>query len=149
MFRPSQINELRTPAEILIPTTEDYLGVITKTFPESGEQIFVNFKSKGGTETTVNGVYSVLDTAEIVTWYDPRITSDCRIKIGSDLYEVKVGFNLSENVTSQFLIYGAKASITGVPYRPPDMKLWNAIFGSAVTKRIEEIQRNVFEEILK
>ncbi len=63
--------------------------------------------------------------------------------------EVKVGFNLSENVTSQFLIYGAKASITGVPYRPPDMKLWNAIFGSAVTKRIEEIQRNVFEEILK
>ncbi len=89
MFRPSQINELRTPAEILIPTTEDYLGVITKTFPESGEQIFVNFKSKGGTETTVNGVYSVLDTAEIVTWYDSRITSDCRIKIGSDVYEVK------------------------------------------------------------
>lgn len=63
--------------------------------------------------------------------------------------EVKVGFDLSETVTSQFLIYGAKESVTGVPYRKPDMALWNAIFGSAVTRRIEEIQRSVFEEILK
>lgn len=89
MFRPNQINELRTPAELLIPTTEDYLGTITKTYPETGKIIFVNFKSKGGTETTVNGVYSVLDTAEIVTWYYPLITAGCRIKIGSDLYEIK------------------------------------------------------------
>lgn len=89
MFRPAQINELRTPAELLIPTYSKYNGVQKKTFPESGDLIFVNFKSKGGTESVVNGVYSVINTAEIVTWFDPRIKSDCRIKIDSDLYEIK------------------------------------------------------------
>lgn len=89
MFRPKQIDELRTPAELLIPTYSTYNGVKKKNFSDNGELFFVNFKSRGGTETVVNGVYSVIDTAEIVTWYDPKIKSDCRIKIGSDLYEIK------------------------------------------------------------
>ena len=89
MFRPAQINELRTPAELLIPSYSKYNGVEKKKFPESGDLIFVNFKSKGGTESVVNGIYSVINTAEIVTWFDPRIKSDCRIKINSDLYEIK------------------------------------------------------------
>lgn len=62
--------------------------------------------------------------------------------------EVKVGFNLSDDVASQFLILGAKEAETGVPYRAPDMRLWNAIHGSAVTKKVEEIQKKVFEEEL-
>ena len=89
MFRPKQIDELRTPAELLIPTYSTYNGVKKKNFPEDGDLFFVNFKSRGGTDSVVNGVYSVIDTAEIVTWYDPKIKSDCRIKIGSDLYEIK------------------------------------------------------------
>ena len=63
MFRPTQINNLRTPATLLIPEYSKYNGVTKKTFPESGPLIYVNFKSKGGTETVVNGVYSVLNTA--------------------------------------------------------------------------------------
>lgn len=64
--------------------------------------------------------------------------------------EVKVGFDLTKDVASQFLIYGAKASATGVPYRAPDMRLWNAIFGSEVKKKVAEIQREVFErELMK
>lgn len=89
MFRPVQINELRTPAELLVPSYSEYNGVAKKTYPESGELIFVNFKSRGGTETVVNGVYSVLDTAEIVTWFRDDIKSDCAIKIDSDIYEIK------------------------------------------------------------
>ena len=89
MFKPPGINELRTVAELLIPTISDFRGVKTKVYPETGDELFVNFKSKGGTETVVNGVYSVLDTAEIVTWYDERITAACRFKIGSKIYEVK------------------------------------------------------------
>ena len=89
MFRPNQIDEIRTVAELLIPTYTKYNGVTKKTFPESGDLIFVNFKSKGGTETVVNGVYSVINTADIVTWFDPRIKSDCAFKIGSDVYEIK------------------------------------------------------------
>lgn len=88
-YRPPEINELRTPAELLIPTYSKYNGVTKKTFPESGDLIYVNFKSKGGTESVVNGVYSVINTANIVTWFDPRIKSDCAIKIGSDIYQIK------------------------------------------------------------
>ena len=89
MFRPTQINNLRTPAELLIPTYSKYNGVTKKTFSDKGEPIFINFKSKGGTEQVVNGVYSVINTAEIVTWYRPDIKSDCQIKIGSNIYEIK------------------------------------------------------------
>lgn len=89
MFRPSQINELRTPAELLTPTLKKYNGVTTKVYPETGALIYINFKSKGGTDNVVNGVYSVINTAEIVTWFRPDIKSNCRIKIGSDIYEVK------------------------------------------------------------
>ena len=64
--------------------------------------------------------------------------------------EIRVGFDLRKEVASQFLIYGAKASVTGTPYRPPDMKLWNAIFGSQTKKKVAEIQSEVFgRELLK
>lgn len=89
MFRPAQINELRTPAELLIPSYSKYNGVSKKSFPDKGELIFINFKSRGGTDSVVDGVYSVIDTAEIVTWYDPRIKSDCRIRVESDVYDIK------------------------------------------------------------
>ena len=70
MFRPTQINNLRTPATLLIPECSRYNGVTKKTCPESGPLIYVN-------------------TAEIVTWFRSDIKSDCRIKIDSDLYDIK------------------------------------------------------------
>jgi hypothetical protein len=89
MFRPVGINELKTPALLFTPTTEKYNGVRTKVYPENGDLIFVNFKTKGGTETVVDGVYRVIDTAEITTWWNPNIKSDSRIEIDSNIYEVK------------------------------------------------------------
>lgn len=70
-----------TPALILQPTYESQKGVLIKTYTEDdGIQIFCNWKTYGGTESVSNGVYSVLDTAQIETWYRPEIKSDCRIK---------------------------------------------------------------------
>lgn len=89
MFRPKGIDELRTPAELLVPTYSRYNGVKKKSFPDRGIPMFVNFKSKGGTESVVNGVYSVINTADIETWFDPRIKSDCAFRIGSDVYQIK------------------------------------------------------------
>ena len=83
MYRPKQMNELRTPAELLTPTYTRYNGVETPAYPATGELIYCNFKSYGGTETTVNGVISVVDTALIVTWYRSDIKADCRIKLES------------------------------------------------------------------
>lgn len=55
-----------------------------------GRPFFGSFKTYGGTETTVNGLYAVEDTATIETWYNPDIYSDCRIAIAgtSKVYEV-------------------------------------------------------------
>lgn len=66
---------------LLIPTSEIKTGVRVKTFPSlsDGERINASFKTFGGTETTENGVYSVVDTAVVETWYRPDIKADCRI----------------------------------------------------------------------
>ena len=81
MYRPNAINELRTPVKLLIPTTTKYNGVSTQTYPNDSDIIlFVNWKTYGGTETTVNGLISIIDTAEITTWYRPDIAANCRLK---------------------------------------------------------------------
>ena len=77
MYRPKAINELRTPVKLLVPTYTRYNGVATPTYPKDGDVIFVNWKTYGGTEQTVNGVYSIRDTADITTWYRPDIKANC------------------------------------------------------------------------
>lgn len=81
IYRDKNAQEMRTPVKLLIPTgTERYNGVSRTVYPADGDVIFVNWKSYGGTETNVNGVYSIIDTAVITTWYRPDITANCRIK---------------------------------------------------------------------
>jgi len=90
IYSAKAINELRTAVQLLVPgTAEKYNGVRRSAYPQSGDVIFVNWKSRGGTEGTVNGVYSILDTAEVVTWYRPDIRSDCRLKLEDGrIYEI-------------------------------------------------------------
>ena len=90
MYKPKSIKELRTPAQLLIPAyttgspavATKYNGVVVPQYPLTGETIYINFKSYGGTESAVNGVISVIDTALITTWYRPDIKANCRIKSG-------------------------------------------------------------------
>lgn len=79
-YRPPMYDR---PLLLLIPTTEKILGVVTKTFPDPKDGILFHgsFKTYGGTETTVNGVYSVEDTANIETWFRPDIVSGARIHV--------------------------------------------------------------------
>ena len=79
MFRPKEIDNLDCAMRLLIPTYSKVNGVNTKNYPETGALFFANFKTYGGTERDVNGVYSIEDTADIVTWYRPDIKSDCRV----------------------------------------------------------------------
>ena len=104
-YRPKEIDELRTAVELLIPTYKDYNGVKNKVYPKTGKTIFVNFKSKGGTDVESNGVLSVLDTAEVVTWFDPEIKSDCAIKLDSGaIYEIK-GEPENVGLQSQYIMF--------------------------------------------
>lgn len=84
---------------LLVPAYEKVLGVESKTFPDVADGIPFNgnFRTFGGTERDVNGVYSIEDTAIVETWYDPAIKSDCRIAIRDSgaVYEI---VNEPENV---------------------------------------------------
>lgn len=93
-----------TAAELLIPTVTQTKGVGVKTYPAQGIRINVSFKTYGGTEVAQDGVYAVVDTANIETWYRSDITSACRIKILATgrFYEV-IGTPENIDMRNQFL----------------------------------------------
>ncbi len=103
-FKPSA--PFTAAMKLLQPTYSKVKGVETKEFPapENGLLFYGNFKTYGGTEQTVNGVYSIIDTAEVETWFRPDIKSDCRVYVpdNNGIYEV-----MSEpeniNLRNQFL----------------------------------------------
>ena len=74
----------------------------------------MNWKSRGGTETTVNGVVSILDTAIVTTWYRSDITSGCRLKLEDGrIYDVvSEPENIEErNIFLQFKVQRAKGGV--------------------------------------
>ena len=87
MYRPKE--PFAVPMALYIPTTTTSKGSAKKTYPKTGVQIFCRFRTFGGTETTVNGVLVVENTATVETWYRPDIKSDCVLKDVSGLsYEI-------------------------------------------------------------
>lgn len=56
-----------------------------------------SFRTFGGTERDVNGLYSIEDTATVETWYRPDITSDCRVAVAGTnaVYDI---FGEPENI---------------------------------------------------
>lgn len=55
--------------ELLIPTYGREKAVDTKIYPDTGIRLNCSFKTYGGSEQQVNGIYSVVDTANVETWY--------------------------------------------------------------------------------
>lgn len=94
--------EFRTAVKLLSPTaSEKVLGVTRAQGYEDKGVIFCTWKSYGGTEQTVNGVYSIVDTATVTTWYRPDITADCRLqREDGAVYEI---INEPENLEMQNL----------------------------------------------
>lgn len=98
------------PVELFVPTYTSSKGVQKKTFPKTGERLNCSMKTYGGTETTENGVYTVLDTAQVETWYRPDIKADCRIKVLStgSVYEV-IGRPENIDMRNQFIRFKVRA----------------------------------------
>ena len=99
-----------TAAELFIPTYKTEKGVQYKEYPENGIKFFCSFKTYQGTETTINDLYTVLDTAQVETWFRPDIKADCRLKIleTGDVYEV-IGKPENINMRNQFLKFKVQA----------------------------------------
>ena len=83
--------EIKNPIPLILLTPisiKKINGVNKKEYPLIEDALinlfFGSFKTYGGTEKNINGIYSIEDTANIETWYRPDITSDCRIARASD-----------------------------------------------------------------
>lgn len=99
-----------TAIELLIPTYTVKKGVRVKAFPDKGIRLNCSFKTYGGSEYTVNGMYAILDTAWIETWYRPDIEADCRIKVlqTGRVYEIMIPPE-NVNMRNQFSRFKVKA----------------------------------------
>ena len=99
-----------TAIKLLIPTYTTSKGVSVKSYPQTGIRLNCSFKTYGGTETTVNGLYSVIDTADVETWYRPDIKADCRIKVLSTGEEYEI-IDKPENIDmrNQFVRFKVRA----------------------------------------
>ena len=105
------------PLVLLIPKAANQItGVNKKEYPTIEEALSIkdknnnsgSFKSYGGTEKTVNGVYSIEDTANIETWYRPDIKANCRVALESgEIYDI-MGEPEDINRRHQFLKFKVK-----------------------------------------
>ena len=93
---------------LLVPTEKIIKGTVKKTFEAEKEPFFCSFKTFGGTETNVNGITVVENTAVIETWYDPRITSECAIRVNDIDYEI-LGTPENINMRNQYLKFKIRA----------------------------------------
>ena len=80
--------------KLLKPIETKVKGVVKKTFPDPDtikEVFFADFKTYGGSEYMSNDVYTVFDTGTVRTWYNPEITSDCRVYLcdTGEVFEIK------------------------------------------------------------
>lgn len=104
------------PLVLLTPTYKNISGVNKPSYPtiqealdvkdEKGNRLnlfFGSFKTYGGTERDVNGVYSIEDTANIETMYRPDIKANCRIaREDGATYDI-IGEPENINMRNQFL----------------------------------------------
>lgn len=99
-----------TAISLLIPEYTYVKGVKKKTYPASGIALNCSFKTYGGTESNVNGLLSVIDTATVETWFRPDIKPDCRILIlaTGEVYEV-IGKPENIDMRNQFLRFKVRA----------------------------------------
>lgn len=90
MIRLAKGAQKTTPYMRLVATKTLVNGVTVKTYEPDGIVHLCNFSTYGGTERDVNGLLSVEDTAQVVTWYEPNLKSgDCiRILTTNVDYEI-------------------------------------------------------------
>ena len=111
-FKPSLFS---TAMYFFTPTYSSVGGVRKKTFPKDGVLFFGSFKTYGGTEKNVDGLYSIIDTANVETWYRPDITSDCEISLADTGERFQI-INEPENINrrNQFLKFKVRRVKGGV-----------------------------------
>lgn len=107
-YKPSA--PFNVQATLQVPTTKTIKGVKKKIY-EKKDNIFISFRTFGGTETQSNDTVMVENTGTIETWYRPDIKADCRIIIDNLPYEI-LGTPENISMRNQYLKFKVRA-ITG------------------------------------
>ena len=114
MYRPDLSN--MKPLLLLKPISyEQKQGVTKKIFLtlEEARKIednifFGTFKSYGGSEKIINGVYSIEDTATIECYFRDDIKSECRIALENDIVYEIINEPEDINLNHQYLKFKVK-----------------------------------------
>ena len=98
-YMPNEIKQLNTPMKLIVVDKYEKTNGVSKPIYKDAVDpiIFCNFKTFGGKEVVNNGRYVIEDTANIVTWYRPDITSDCLLVRLSDNATFEI-LNEPENI---------------------------------------------------
>lgn len=96
------------PFFLMVPNEVTIKGVRKKVYTKIEKPFYCSFKTFGGTEKVINGIVSVEDTATIETWYDPRISSDCKIEVSGLEYDI-LGTPENINMRNQWLRFKVRA----------------------------------------
>lgn len=95
------------PAELLNPKEKTEKGCVKKLYIKI-DDIYISFRTFGGTETVKNDILVVENTATVQTWYRPDITSGSRLKIGGLEYDI-LGTPENINMSNQYLQFKVRA----------------------------------------
>lgn len=88
-------------AELLNPQEKTEKGSVKKSYIKI-DDIYISFRTFGGTETVKNDILVVENTATVQTWYRPDITAGSRLKIGGLEYDI-LGMPENINMANQYL----------------------------------------------
>lgn len=94
-------------AELLNPQEKTEKGSVKKSYIKI-DDIYISFRTFGGTETVKNDILVVENTATVQTWYRPDIKARSRLKIGGLEYDI-LGTPENINMANQYLQFKVRA----------------------------------------
>ncbi|XCH78852.1 MAG: head-tail adaptor protein [Candidatus Dehalobacter alkaniphilus] len=86
MFKPKEAANMTTPVKLQKRVTTKVSGAPEYSYVDVATDpiLFCSFKTYGGTESTNNNLLTIVNTANVVTWYRPDITASNRIVLLQD-----------------------------------------------------------------
>lgn len=85
MYIPKEAAAMTTAVKLQKRVTTKVSGAPEISYVDADDPILsCSFKTYGGTESVNNGLLTIINTANIVTWYRPDITAACRIILLQD-----------------------------------------------------------------
>lgn len=88
------------------------------------------------------GIKSAIAPHRLTGETEGSLRESPRVEWNGLVGSIDIGFDISDGgLPSVFLMYGT-------PKIRPDMNLWSAIYGDAVTRRVEDAQRRILMEEL-